>query len=127
MDIELYNEAIKSLYEDPNFNLKETLKELNITDFLIVSDKYLYVYPPVPGIICSDKANTINRLSMKYNQLYNLKHNFNPNFDLDYLDSEDEENTEQNLDYINPEDKENIDQDVDYMAQITQTLPSAKK
>ena len=74
MDAELFDKAIKSLCADTNLSKSfELFKAMDKTSFQLVNDKYLYVFPPIPGITRSNYDEAKNIISMKYNALYNLK------------------------------------------------------
>jgi hypothetical protein len=98
MDEALFEEALK--YTCEKIDCSEFSSVRNNSEFIerlktlktarLVYDKYLYVQPPIPGEIIDKYDYIKNILSMKYNQLYNVKYNINPYASKSYSSSEDD-------------------------------------
>ena len=94
MDKELYEKTLAELSGDENYSkFHETFKSLQF-DQSMVYGKYLWLQPPIPGITLSDYDYAKNIFSMKYNELFNTKHNIDPLAHLyedhSYTDSDDD-------------------------------------
>lgn len=91
MDQELYQKTLDTLCNDQKCaKYHELFKQLKFNDSKLVYGKYLYVFPPFPGMTCSDLDMATNIFSMTYNGLYNEKYNIDP-YANDSCDSDSEE------------------------------------
>ena len=79
MDNELIKETLDNLLKNQQYsNLHDIFKKLTFDNEHLVYGKYLYVFPPIPGVGVDIDAKAKNIFSMKYNELYNIKNNINP-------------------------------------------------
>ena len=90
MDRELYNETLNAVCAIPQYsNYFDLFRELNFEGDLMVYGKYLHVKPPFPGNVMSPYETAKNLFSMKYNELYNVKYQIDPQDSDDDDDSSD--------------------------------------
>ena len=79
MDKELYIETLNIFCGFPIYEkYYESFNMINLENMELVYGKYLYVSPPIPGIINNQKDTAWNFFCMKYNEAYNTKYNINP-------------------------------------------------
>jgi hypothetical protein len=80
MDSELYNETLSTLCKDPVYSKYQSIfNKLAPNHSRMVHGKYLYVSPSPLELSADDYDHNYAKclFSMKYNELFDIKHNIN--------------------------------------------------